>query len=254
MSYPTDLTDSDWEVITSILPDHRRRKHSRRQCFNAIFYVLKSGCPWRMLPDCFPPWQTVYYHYRQWRDCGVIDELHTAVRLRVRRAAGRSESPSVAIADAQSVKTASGGSDRGFDGGKRIKGRKRHIIVDTLGLVLGVSITAANVQDKRGLRPLLETQVRDRFDGLRCIYVDQGYTSRPLAEWVERRIGCRLEVVARRLPESGFAVLPKRWIVERTFGWLNNYRRLSKDYERSIDSSQAMILLAMIWLMLNRLR
>jgi putative transposase len=253
MPYSTDLTDSDWEVITSILPDHRQRKHSRRQCFNAIFYVLKSGCPWRMLPESFPPWQTVYYHYRQWRDCGVLEELHAALRVRVRRAAGREDSPSVGIADAQSVKTASSGSDRGFDGGKRVKGRKRHIIVDTLGLVMGVTITAANVQDKRGL-PLLLEQVRDRFERVRCIYVDQGYRSQPLCQWVKRRLGCHLEVVQRQLPVSGFAVLPKRWIVERTFSWWNNYRRLSKDYERSIDSSQAMVYLAMIRLMLNRLQ
>ena len=252
MPYSTDLTDSDWEVITSILPDKRRRKHGWRRLLDAIFYVVKSGCPWRLLPDEFPPWQTVYYYYRQWRLRGLIDELHAALRQHTRRAAGRQDSPSLAIADAQSVKTACGGPECGFDGGKRIKGRKRHIVVDTLGLVLAVTVTAANVQDKAGLRPLLE-QVRDRFDRLAYVYVDQGYTSQPLQQWVRQHIGCQLEVVPRRVPESGFAVLPKRWIVERTFAWLNTYRRLSKDYERCTDSSQAMILLAMIRLMLNRL-
>lgn len=253
MPYSTDLTDSQWELIKSVLPDNRRRKHSLRQHFNAIFYVVKTGCPWRFLPEHFPPWQTVYYYYRQWRDCGVLEELHALLRLRVRQAAGRDVSPSVGIADAQSVKTAYWGPDRGFDGGKWVKGRKRHIIVDTLGLLLGVIVTAANVQDKRGL-PLLLQQVRDRFERLVTIYADQGYTSQPLVQWVWRHIGCRLQIVPRRQPTAGFAVLPKRWIAERTFGWFNGYRRLSKDYEIGTDSSEAMIYLAMIRLMLNRIR
>jgi putative transposase len=253
MPYPTDLTDSEWEVITSILPDNRRRKHSLRQLWNAIFYVVKTGCPWRFVPEGFPPWETVYYYYRQWRERGILEELHAALRLRVRRAAGRASSPSVAIADAQSVKTTHSGTERGFDGGKRIKGRKRHIVVDTLGLILGVVVTAANVQDKRGL-PLVLEQIRDRFERLVLIYVDSGYTSGPLAEWVRRRIGCLLRVVPRRAQMTSFSVEPKRWIVERTFGWMNNYRRLSKDYEYRIDSSEAMIYLAMIRLMLKRLR
>lgn len=253
MPYPTDLTDSEWEIITSILPDNRRRKHSLRQLWNAIFYVVKTGCQWRFLPDGFPPWQTVYYYYRQWRNRGIVEELHAALRERVRRAAKRASTPSVAIADSQSVKTTHSGPQRGFDGGKGIKGRKRHLIVDVLGLLLGVIVTAANVQDKRGL-PLLLEQIRDRFERLVLIYVDGGYTSGPLAEWVKRRIGCRLQVVPRRASTATFTIEPMRWIVERTFGWLNAYRRLSKDYEYRIDSSEAMIYLAMIRLMLKRLK
>lgn len=257
MPYPTDVTDSQWEVITSVVTDTRRRKHSLRQHLNAIFYVVKTGCPWRFLPENFPPWQSVYYYYRQWRDNGLLEELHAFLRARVRQAAGRDASPSVGIADAQSVKTAYSGCDRGFDGGKSIKGRKRHILVDSLGLLLGVIVTAANVQDKQGLRQLLE-QVRGCFDRLVRIYADQGYTSQPLVEWIWRRIGCCLEIVVstaigNATHSKGFHVVPKRWIVERTFSWFNSYRRLSKDYEISTDSSQAMIYLAMSRLMLNRL-
>lgn len=251
MSYSTDLTDSDWEVITSIVADHRKRTRSLRLYWNALLYVVKTGCQWRCLPAGFPPWQTVYYYYRQWSDRGIIEEVHTALRLRVRRACGREDSPSVGIADAQSVKTAYGGLDRGFDGGKMVKGRKRHIIVDVLGLVIAVIVTGANVQDKRGL-PLLLRQVGGRCDRLSTIYVDGGYTSAGLQQWVHKRLGCWLEVVERRAGAS-FAVLPKRWIVERTFGWFNGYRRLSKDYEYRADSSESMIYLAMIRLMLNRL-
>lgn len=253
MSYATNLTDSEWEIITSIHSDNRQRKYSLRQHWDAIFYVVKTGCQWRFLPTEFAPWQTVYYYYRQWRDCGLIEEVHNALRLKVRQKAGREASVSAAIADAQSVKTTHSGPDRGFDGGKRVKGRKRHIVVDTLGLLLAVIVTAANVQDKRGL-PLLLALVRDRFERLAIIFVDGGYNSQPLSQWVRNTIRCALEVVPRPAAQTGFQVLPKRWIVERTFGWFNSYRRLSKDYEYRTDTSETMIYLAMIRLMLKRLR
>lgn len=253
MSYTTNLTDSEWEVITSIHSDNRQRRHELRSIWNAIFYLVKTGCQWRMLPSEFPPWQTVYYYYRQWRDRGIIEEVHTALRNQIRRRAGRQESPSAAIADSQSVKSTHSGPDRGFDGGKLVKGRKRHIVVDTLGLLLAVIVTAANVQDKRGL-PLLLERVRDRFDRLEILFVDGGYTSQPLGDWVRRVIGCLMKVVPRPAEQKGFQVLPKRWIVERTFSWFNSYRRLSKDYEYRTDTSETMIHLAMIRLMLKRLR
>jgi putative transposase len=253
MSFTTDLTDSEWEVITTIHPDNRQRRHSLRSVWNAIFYIVKTGCQWRMLPGEFPPWQTVYYYYRQWRDRGIIEEVHNALRQSVRRRAGRQESPSAAIADSQSVKSTHSGPDRGFDGGKNVKGRKRHLVVDTLGLVLAVIVTAANVQDKRGLALLLD-RVRERFDRLEILFVDGGYDSQPLSERVRRVIGCLLQVVPRPSTQKGFQVLPKRWIVERTFSWFNSYRRLSKDYEYRTDTSETMVYLAMIRLMLKRLR
>ena len=253
MSYATNLTDSEWEIITLIHSDNRQRKHPLREHWNAIFYIVKTGCQWRFLPKEFAPWQTVYYYYRQWRDRGLIEEVHNALRVQVRQKAGRDASVSAAIADAQSIKTTHDGPDRGFDGGKRVKGRKRHIIVDTLGLLLAVIVTAANVQDKRGL-PLLLALVRDRFERLTIIFVDGGYNSQPLSDWVRKTLKCVLEVVPRPAAQTGFQVLPKRWIVERTFGWFNSYRRLSKDYEYRTDTSETMIYLAMIRLMLKRLR
>ena len=207
MPYATTLTDSEWEIITSIHSDNRQRKYSLRQHWDAIFYIVKTGCQWRYLPTEFAPWQT--------------------------------------------VKTTHSGPNRGFDGGKRVKGRKRHIIVDTLGLLLAVVVTAANVQDKRGL-PLLLAHVRDRFERLTTIFVDGGYRSQSLSDLVERLTGYVLTVVPRQSDATGFVVLPKRWIVERTFGWFNNYRRLSKDYEYRVDTSETMVYLAMIRLMLKR--
>lgn len=252
MSYATNLTDSEWEIITSLYSDNRQRKYSLRHHWDAIFYVVKTGCQWRLLPREFAPWQTVYYYYRQWRENGLIEEVHTALRAQVRREAGREESPSVGIADAQSVKTTHNGPERGFDNGKKVKGRKRHILVDSLGLVLGAVVTAANVHDKRGL-PLLFEQVRGCFDRMQVVYVDGGYISSALGVWVQRRMGYRLEVIRRPRTQVGFAVLPKRWVVERTFSWLNNYRRLSKDVEYRTDSSVTMLYVAMIHLMLKRL-
>lgn len=253
MSYTTSLTDSEWEIITSIHSDNRKRKYSLREHWDAIFYLVKTGCQWRMLPQEFPPWETVYYYFAQWRDNGLIEEVNNALRDRVRIQAGRETSPSAAIADSQSVKSTHSGPDRGFDGGKNVKGRKRHITVDTMGLLLGVLVTAANVQDKLGLHALL-MRVRDRFDRLEILFVDGGYTSAPLQQWVKQVIGCLLKVVPRPAEQKGFKVLPLRWIVERTFSWFNNYRRLSKDYEFSINTSETMIHLAMIRLMLRRLR
>ena len=252
MSYQTDLTDSQWEIITSIQQDNRQRKHSLRMLWNAIFYVVKTGCQWRMLPQEFPPWQTVYYYYGQWRDRGVIEEVHARLRASVRQAAGRDPSPSMAVADSQSVKTDHSGPHRGIDGGKGVKGRKRHMVVDMMGLVLAVMVGAAKDNDKRGVRVVLQ-QVRDRFDRLRVILVDGGYKSHQLATWVHRHIGCRLELITRTSRPGEFQVVPKRWVVERTFAWFNNYRRLSKDYEFRTDTSETMIYLAMIRLMLNRL-
>jgi putative transposase len=248
--YSTDVTDSEWELITSMQCDTRQRRYSLRQIWNAIFYLVKTGCQWRYLPSEFPAWQSVYYYYSRWRDNGLIDEVHQALYDMTRQRAGREASASLAIIDAQSVKTAYRGSDRGFDAGKRVKGRKRHIVVDTLGLLIGVIVTSAAVSDSAGARQLLR-QMRHRFPRLRCIMADASYQG-TLVDCVKRTLDCLLQIVRRDPSVKGFAVLPKRWIVERTFSWFNNYRRLSKDYEYRIDTSETMIQLAMIRLMLKR--
>lgn len=250
--YSTDVTDSEWELITSIQRDTRQRRHSLRQIWNAIFYIVKTGCQWRMLPSEFAPWQTVYYYYRCWPDKGLIDEVHQALYDVLRCDAQREASPSLGIIDAQSVKTAHCGNERGFDAGKRVKGRKRHIVVDARGLLIAVIVTAASISDSAGARQLLR-QLRHRFPRLVCILADSAYQGTLIA-WVKHTLGCLLQIVRRDPDSKGFHVLPKRWIVERTFGWFNSYRRLSKDYEYRTDTSETMIQLAMIRLMLKRFR
>ena len=251
MSYQTSLSDSEWEIINSIHNDKRKRSHSLRTLWDAIFYLTTTGCQWRMLPKDLPPWQTVYYHYAQWRDRGLIEQVHDALVVKCRAAEGRTSTPSIAIVDGQSVKTAYSGLERGFDGGKRVKGRKRTIAVDALGLLLAVVVARANENDKSCLRHL-SARMKQYAGSLQRIYADGGYESGPLSEWIAQKFRAVLQIVRRADESSEFRVLPKRWIVERTFGWLNNARRLSKDYEIRVESSEAFIHLAMIRLMLKR--
>lgn len=251
-NYPTNLTEKQWQVINKIYPDSRKRKHNSREIFNAIFYLLKTGCQWRMLPIDFAPWNTVYYYYRQWKNNGLIEEIHEALRNMVRKKAGRQESPSAACIDSRSVKTTrSGGECRGVDGGKKTKGRKQHIITDTLGLLLVVVVHAANVHDSTAAQEVIN-RLKGRFDRLTKIYADGGYRG-VLIENVKRIFGWVIDIVLRSDRNTNFQVLPKRWVVERTFSWFESYRRLSKDYEYLIDTSETMIHLAMIRLMLNRI-
>lgn len=252
-NYSTDLTESQWQIIEKISDDKRKRKHSLREIFDAIFYLLKSGCQWRMLPINFPPWNTVYYYYRKWKNNGLIEEVHEILRNLVRKKHGHEESPSAACIDSRSVKTSrSGGLCRGVDGGKKIKGRKQHIITDTLGLLLVVFVHAANIHDSKAAYETIN-RLYGRFDRLVKIFADGGYRGE-LVENIKRKFGWLIDIVLRSDNQKLFTVLPKRWVVERTFSWFESYRRLSKDYEYLPDTSETMIQLAMIRLMLNRIK
>ena len=251
--YPTNLTDSQWNLLESVLSDKRKRKHSLRDILDALFYLLKTGCQWRMIPHCFPPWESVYYYFSKWKNEGVIELIHEQLRDMVRIKAGRETSPSLACIDSQSVKTTRiGGECRGIDGGKKIKGRKRHIIVDTMGLLLAVVVHAANEHDSKGACDVIAL-LKGRFSRLVKIVADGGYRGE-LIEKTKKAFNWILEIVLRSDDSSKFSVIPKRWVVERTFAWFESYRRLSKDFEFQTNTSETMIQLAMVKLMLNRIK
>lgn len=251
-TYPTDLSESQWQVIEKFVdPNQRKRKYSLHQIMNALLYITKSGVQWRMLPGDFAPWESVYYYFRKWKRDGLIEEVHDVLVEKVRNNHGKKAIPSVGIVDSQSVKTCNVcQGDIGYDGGKKIKGRKRHLVVDTLGLVLIVVIHAANIHDSIGAREVLRTLKDKYLWGIRKIFADGGYLGE-LIEWAWVQFGWTLEIV-RKTELKTFKVLPKRWIVERTIAWLTFHRRLSKDYERLSESSIAFIQLSMIRLMVNR--
>lgn len=252
-TYPSDLTESQWQVIKNIIDgNQRKRKYSLREIMNALLYITKSGIQWRMLPNDFAPWESVYYYFRKWKRDGLIEEIHDVLVERIRINQGKKSIPSVGIVDSQSVKACNlCEGDVGYDGGKKIKGRKRHIVVDTLGLIMIVVVHAANIHDSIAAKQVFLTLKDKYLSGVQKIFADGGYIGE-LAEWVRIQFAWTLEIVKRNETHA-FKVLPKRWIVERTFGWLSFHRRLSKDYERLTESGSAFIHLSMIRLMLNRI-
>lgn len=254
-NYASDLTNRQWQVIRQLLPKPARRGRKRicrRWIINAILYVTRTGCQWRMLPIDFPNWNTVYGVFRDWRNDGTWEQIHDALREKVRKAAGKKATPTAAIVDSQSIRTAEGGEERGYDAGKKITGRKRHIAVDTLGLLLAIVVHPADWQDQHGVWGVME-KLNERFVRLKVIFGDAAYGRNSLPDWVEGTFGWILQTVLRPVGHKGFVVLPKRWIVERTFAWLAKHRRHSKDYEKTTASSEAFAQIAMISLMSKRL-
>jgi len=259
--YPSDMTDAEWEQIDPLLPDPaplvdgaggRPEEHCRRDIVNGIFYVLDNGIKWRAMPADFPPWKTVYNYFTCWENTGVTQRLLDTLRDRARIGDGRAVSPSAGVVDSASVKGAEtvGAKTRGYDAAKKINGRKRHIVVDTLGLLLVVMVTAASVQDRDAAKPLL-CKLVESFGRIKLILADSGYAGK-LVDWALEKLRLKLQIV-KRTDKHSFQVLPRRWVVERTLAWIVRHRRCARDYERLPEHHESMIRWAAIRLLSRRL-
>lgn len=255
LRYPSDMTDREWSLMVTFIPPPRRggrrRRTDMREVANALLYLASAGCAWRLLPKCFPPVSTVRRYFYAWRDAGLFEIMNTLLVMNLREIEGGEASPSAGVIDSQSVKTTESGGPSGYDAGKKIKGRKRHILTDTCGFLISILVHTADIQDRDGAVDLLKG-VRRRFPWLRHVFADGGYAGDKLRKALSSAGDWTIEIIKRSDRAKGFEVLPRRWVVERTFAWLGRCRRLAKDWEATAASSTAWATIASIRMLIRR--